>query len=61
MEDVEIKINDKENIKLSVKETDGNYKITLGDLKFDKLEDYIFFINKITDIAEELLGVDNEL
>ena len=46
------------NSEIEVKQ-DGN-KIIIGKLTFETIEDFILFVNKISDIAEKLLENNNE-
>lgn len=41
-------------VKILIDEDEKSVKV--GDLVFDKLTDFIYYINKLTDIAEELNG-----
>lgn len=42
------------NSEIEVKQ-DGN-KIIIGKLTFETIEDFILFVNKISDIAEKIIG-----
>lgn len=43
-----------EEIKILIDEEEKQVKV--GNLLFEKLTDFIYYVNKLTDIAEELNG-----
>lgn len=57
----EIKVSDEKeedniiNLKID-KEDDGNYFFDLNGIGLNSVEEFIYLINKLSDIAEELIG-----
>jgi hypothetical protein len=57
----EIKVSDEKeedniiNLKID-KEDDGNYFFDLNGIGLNSVEEFIYLINKLSDIAEELTG-----